>query len=456
MEFTFQDFRKDYYLKLDMCNALKSVEDNIHIIDEGNTCIIFIDAYDIMSFVFPPGLLFNDPHAPMNKFIYEEIFEEVQPEDPIKFSMTPASCLELFYILDKNAFNVFKRIPLKHHEIEKIRSIKNEEELKAILQPYRNDLIITKSLLDESGKSELNHIDKLLKLMSQNKMFNSNEIFNFSKGDIFEYDAYSASLVDSNGARIKLSRSRKEYKIYFPKYKVEELSALDLGLEDFSIEIDISSMRTTTFLNRSKDKIYRYITNGFNFLIVFADTWKGKKKDLPISNAYFAFFLSRFLHAFKTSKEAEKEIYRITKCYNEYFREIEKIKQENEDFLKYFYRPKENGRVKNKIIETGKRLDILNEYLSNFCGIVHLNSKRRKLRKIEISTSSTGITDMEVFEYARDEEKMKALGEKLRKFSTESLRSLINLDEVSRFYFPPDEVTSNLILRTKGYSYNDF
>jgi len=461
MNLTFEEARKLRFLRLDTYNALKSIEHKeLESVYSGKSCVFFIDVYDLVSHFFPNGLLFNNEHAPMMKLLFTETFLELKPEDPIKISITPASFLELFYLLERKAFKIWSKPPINDKDLKILHS-EPQLKLEKALRPYMNDLSVTDNLLESSDIPRLKYIDDIIKLIKQKKIINSSEAYDYMSGSWDTFYSYSPQVFNATNARETLTGLREKYKSYWNKYPgtQEDITYIDIGLDKFSIEVDLTNIRQTAYINSvSKNTNYSVISHGINLLKATSMNWLGDTKDIPIKHSMISLLLPRILHSQRTLNDAKAVLHEVCRAMYHFLSEMHRIlRKGNREFWSYATEPKSYPHLAAKEIEGSDELLFLDEYIQRYCAIALLNSKKEYKTKLDIGITKISPGRDKVIEYARDEKKIKETGERLLEGGRRALKKLFDADSVLDIYLPPDEVTTELLAKYKGgYSFGDF
>jgi len=458
MTLTFEEARKLRFLRVDTYNALKSVEQReIESLYSGKSCVLFIDTYDLISHFFPNGLLFYNEHAPMMKLLFTEAFLELKPEDPIKISITPTSFLEFFYLLERTAFKIWSKPPIKKEDLQILHS---ESELERVLRPYMNDLAVTDNLLESSDVPRLKYIEDIMKLIKQKKIINSSEAYNYMSGSWDKFYSYTTLVFDAISARKVLTTLRERYKNYWHKYPdtQEDMTYIDMGLDDFSISVDLTNVRQTAYINSvAENTDYSLISHGINLLKATSMNWIGDQNDIPVKHSIIALLLPRILHSQRTLNDAKAVLHEVCQAIYHFLEEMHRILKENEEFWSYVNKPKKYQDLAAKEIERSDELLFIDQYIQKYCAIALLNSKKEYKTKLDIGITKVSPERDKIIEYARDEKKIKQMGEKLLEGGRKALKQLFDAESVLDIYYPPDEVTMELLAKYKGgYSFGDF
>lgn len=458
MNLTFEEARKLRFLRIDAYNALKSIEHReIESLYSGKSCVLFIDIYDLVSHFFPNGLLFYNEHAPMMKLLFTEAFLELKPEDPIKISITPASFLEFFYLLERKAFKIWSKPPIKKEDLQSVHS---ERELGRVLRPYMNDLTVTDNLLESTDVPRLKYIEDIMKLIKQKKIINSSEAYNYMLGSWDKFYSYASLVFNAKNAREVLTDLREAYKRHWNKYPgtQKDMTYIDIGLDDFSISVDLTNIRQTAYISSvAKNTDYSLISHGINLLKAASMNWLGDQKDIPIKHSMVALLLPRILHSQRTLNDAKAVLHEVCQAIYHFLGEMHRILGKNKEFWDYVNRPKKYQYLAAKEIEESDELLFIDEYIQKYCAIALLNSKKEYKTKLDIGITKVSLKRDKVLEYARDEKKIKQMGEKLLEGGRKALKQLFDAESVLDIYYPPDEVTTELLAKYKGgYSFGDF
>ena len=101
------DFLSDEYTVIsNIIHVLESIKKRyMEKLKIGQTCLICLDCYDLLNWLFPIGFSFHDEHYYSVKALWKTVEKNITTVDQIKLCIPPGAALELFHLLkDKSDF----------------------------------------------------------------------------------------------------------------------------------------------------------------------------------------------------------------------------------------------------------------------------------------------------------------------------------------------------------------
>ena len=101
---TVKNLIDEYWTVWRLKNSFISLKDKyLKLILEGRLCIIILDCYDLLDWLFPPGFSFHDEHYEGVHNLWKTVEENIDTNDAIKLCIPPGSALEVFHIIKHKA-----------------------------------------------------------------------------------------------------------------------------------------------------------------------------------------------------------------------------------------------------------------------------------------------------------------------------------------------------------------
>jgi hypothetical protein len=147
-ELTFEEARRWYYFATDAYNVIRTMAAReLKTLYDGSLVVVFIDCYDLISFLFPRDMLIHEDHYDWINTIWNQTFETLHGNDNLKICISPPSCLELFHFLSKKADYVYNGSPQITRE-----DVRDSERFSRKLLSNQYALSLTKDLIDPVSK----------------------------------------------------------------------------------------------------------------------------------------------------------------------------------------------------------------------------------------------------------------------------------------------------------------
>jgi len=455
-EFTYEQARREYFLAIDAYNVIQTmVERELRSVYESARVILFIDCYDLISYLFPRNMLARDEHYDWNKILWTTVFATLKDTDNLKICVSPPSALELFYFLKKKAQYIFEDSPnISDADLQDWKVFWRKLSLN--MHAYS----LTEELVDKaSGK--IRHLQKLKKLVEEGKIVNASNVFDYSRGDWNKILSSVAREFDMEGAAAFLREHRLRF---LRKVRQEDpLSYLQTGLDTFSVDTDISNIVQTIYINQESKGFDRFsfISHGVYIILCThrnVGFWKAKGQ-APVMNSLSALFLSAALRSFDNYQDA-KEFYIGTQfAVRNYLSEFVVLLKNSSELENYIKAPLASKHLGDKKLEKTYNLKRAEDYISKYSGFLLPGASAAISTKTEIGPTGATVPE-EVLEFAKDKELRRKKGEELLAAARQSFieSGILSPDLVARVYYPPSDskTVNELLLSLSGYSFSDW
>ncbi len=458
-ELTYEEARKWYFFATDAYNVIRTMaERELKNQFEKNLVVLFIDCYDLISFLFPRGMLMYDEHYDWNRTLWNQTFETLHGNDNLKICVSPPSCLELFHFLERKAYYVYKGAPVITKEDEK-----NSTTFLRKLWANQYALSLTDVLLDKASK-KVPHLLKLEDLIKKKKMINACEVFDYSKPDWQDFVKIVSAKFESQRAEEFLRKQRVQY-LSQKKGRIP-VDLGTVGVDQFSVNIDISNIAQTIYIDSLvKDTKFTFTSHGI-YLILCCHRdrgyWKDEKEEAPVMNSLLALYLAKALREFRSYEEAHDFFLGAKFAFRNYLKEFIKLLRKNSELKDYIRNPDRVKIVGAKTLQKHDKFMNAELYLLEYCSDCFPGMPSMSPDNLEITATGAKYlkeyNEDEVLRFARDEEFRRARGEDMLKAAKETIGEvgIFTPDRVAEYYFPPGEVTSKLLLKLSGYSFHDW
>ena len=454
-EISFEDARRWYFFATDSYNVIHTmVKRELKTLYGSNLTVLFIDCYDLISYLFPKNMLIHEEHYDWNRAIWDKTFDALHGYDNLKICVSPPSCLELFHFLDKKAHYVYEGAPKISYDDQKNSDLFYK---KLLANQYAYSL--TNTLVDRASK-KVPQLQKLKNLINNNIVVNASDVFDYSKSNFGDIEKTVATKFEPKKAQQYLQNHRLQYLSHQKNAPPVDLT--NLGLETFSVNIDMSNITQTIYLNSvSKNTRFTFTSHGVYLLLTChrdRGYWKDDKTDAPVMNSLLALFLARTLREFESYQEAEEFFIGAQFAFKSYLREFKKQMDENLTFGAYMAKPKRMKHLaKNKLIKSKEFLNSETFIIQN-CSVCFPEIPTTGEDKFEIGPTGIKYDKNDLVDFSKDEELRKERGHEILEASRSTISDLgiFSPEKVAGSYLPPDERTSNLLLKLKGYSFDDW
>jgi len=452
---TFEEARRWYFLATDAYNVISTMtERELKNLYAGKLVVLFIDCYDLISFLFPKDMLIHDDHYEWNRALWNEVFETLHSNDNLKICVSPPTCLELFHFLERKAYYVYKGAPIITREDKK-----DWNQFWKKLLPNQYALSLTETLIDPASK-KVPDLLKLKDLIIQRKVINASEVFDYSKRDWRGFVNIVSPKFDSRKAEEFLRRQRQEY--LSRKQGEPPLDLYNLGLDTFSVNIDISNITQTIYIDSvSKDTRFTFTSHGIYLILCCHKQrgfWKLDKEDAPVMNSLLALFLSKALRRFPSFKEAMEFFVGTQFAFKNYLSEFSKLRRNYPDLQRYIEGPERLKHLAKNKIRKPVAFQKAESYILDYSGYCLPGISGTIPERIEIGPTGVKYKSDKLLEFARNEKLKKRRGEEILEATRRTFHELqiFNPEKVSQIYYPHDETTSQLLLKLSGYSFSDW
>lgn len=452
-ELSFKEARRWYFIALDAYNSIRTmVPRELKNMYEDNLLVMFIDCYDLISYLFPKDTLIHEDHYDWINAIWKQIFETLHGNDNLKICVSPPSSLELFHFLERKAYYVYNSAPKITKEDEQNRALFQSKLMK---NQYAYSL--TDTLFDQASK-DVPGLRKLKTLLNQRKMINACDVFDYHEPNWKDCVKVVSRKFESTGAEKFLQKRRA----YYLRYKRGELpiDLDDLGLDSFSVKIDISNIAQTIFINSKSPHNFTFTSHGtYLILCCHRDSgyWKAKTEEAPVANALLGLYLAKSLRGFSSYEKASDFFLGAKFVFRNYLKEFSKNLTNNPGLRNFIYTPTKKlaRNTWNKSHEFIMAENYLFEYCDNcFPGVLADFRDSFKIGPTKVKQYS----DDEVLQFAKDEEFKKSRGEAMLDVSRNAMKNtgFFSPEKVLNGYYPPTEETTRLLLKLEGYRFSDW
>jgi len=454
-ELTFEKARKWYFLGTDAYNVIFTMtgRELKHLYDS-KLVVVFIDCYDLISFLFPKDMLIHDDHYEWNRTLWSNVFDTLHGNDNLKICVSPPTCLELFHFLERKAYYVYKGTPTITNEDQRNWQVFLK---KLTLNQYA--LSLTESLINQASKT-VSDLLKLKELIIQRKVINASEVFDYSKPDWKAFVSIVSPKFDSQKAAEFLKQQRQGY--LSRKKNGPPLDLYNLGLDSFSVNIDISNITQTIYIDSvCEDTKFTFTSHGIYLILCCHKErgfWKKDKEAPPVMNSLLPLFLSKALRQFPSYREATEFFIGTQFAFKNYLLEFSKLRRDYPDLQRYIEHPESLKYLAENKLRKPDAFQKAESYILDYCGYCLPGASGNIPSRIEIGPTGIKYKEDELLKFAKDEELKKKRGEEMLDAARRTFRELqiFSPEKVSEIYYPHDETTSQLLLKLSGYSFSDW
>jgi hypothetical protein len=443
---TLEEAERAYFFAADASDMLRRlVAKELRRMFDGELVVVFVDSYDLISFVFSRDLLVIDKHYAWNKALWTEVFRLIQPLDNLRITLSPPSCLEVFHILEKKALRVARGVPSITDE-----DAKDFKVFFSKLRKHNHAYAQTEQLIDME-KGEIRQFEIISTLIKQRKFVPADQLFSYKDVDWNNYVKIVGRLFDDYKARRYLMEQRSSYRDELRKDPATREHLTSLGLDDFTILVDTHNIAQTAYFDYiSEDKTCMLSGHGV-FLLTCCDsdlgTWKAERADNPVKNSMATLFLARAKRRFSQLSEAVDYFKGAQFVAEAYAKELLKTEGISE-----FIASKAEVRKKHRRrrVQKSRKLIGLESALREDCELVTLPAPVDE----EPAHAEPEVTE-EVLRFARSEEKRLERAEVVLDASRKSMPQIFK-PEQQELFLPVDDRTRELLLKLQGHRLSDF
>lgn len=453
-ESTFEDARRWYYFATDAYNVIRTMAAReLKNLYDGNV-VVFMDCYDLISFLFPRDMLIHEDHYDWINTIWNQTFETLHGNDNLKICISPPSCLELFHFLNKKADYVYRGAPYLSKEDER-----NSETFCRKLLANQYALSLTKNLIDPAS-NKIRYLNKLKDLIDQRKVVNASEVFDYSKKpDWKKFTKIVSSNFEPKKAENFLREHRQQYLSRKRGGPPVDLSTL--GLDSFSVNTDISNISQTVYINAlsKPTESFTFTSHGVYLLLCChkdGGSWRDKTKEAPVANSLLPLYLAKSLREHLSYDEALDFFSGAKFAFKNYLKEFKKFM--SPELEMYIRRPRSMKYNAKKKIRMPENFINAERYLTNYCSKCFPGAPLVSKDTIKIGPTGVKYDKDEILQFATDKELKKIRGVEILEATKKTIKDLGFYDpkKVAIDYYPPGEETSQLLLKLSGYSFSDW
>src|SRR5574341_1188288 len=231
-ELKYKDLRWRYFFATDVYNVIeKMVDRELRYLFDGEFIVNFMHCYDIIRYIFPSGLLYDEEHYNLINALWTEIFDTLHSSYNIKISFSPATCLELFHFLDRKAYTIYSAPSVKKEDE------KDWNRYWGLLLKNQHALTLIENLIDLNTKS-IPYLKKLKDLIIGKKLISPTEVFDYSISNHKLYLKHVSTMFNIKKAEEILTKQRREY---INRKKSTDQDIINLGLDSFLFFVDLSN-----------------------------------------------------------------------------------------------------------------------------------------------------------------------------------------------------------------------
>jgi len=315
---TFNELRNEYW----EISRLKEVIINIKVsylplLKEGKMPIISLDCYDLLDWLFPPGITFHDSHYLPVHNLWRTVEDNLGEHSNIKLCIPPPSALEMFHILKE------KMIDDNAEILPTDDNYNYKDYSKKIIKKYSSIKRITESL------TNYKYVDHLIRLLNNKKIITYDSIIKTSNIDRIEYDRIVGKYIDFDKG-----------KSYLVSKKNEMRSGVNDTFSDISAESDLFNLMDNVFVNeqllKTDDKFVIMTSHGLFTLHSWKISMKAKTQFKQSEHSLVALLLTKTLKNIGDLHNFEKFIEELIFLCDRYIGDLERYPQ----IYSYFHEEK--------------------------------------------------------------------------------------------------------------------
>lgn len=454
---SFEEIRRWYFFATDAYNVLdRMLKRELRWVHEGKRVVLLIDCYDLIPYLFDQDVVFHEDHYEYTRGLWTEVFDALRPGDPLSICLSAPSALELFHFLDKKAeFVLHGVLPFGSEDAKRL------DRLQSTLAKYRAaeyGLSLTDALIDPNSET-IPQLGRLKELIRSGVVVGEERFFGNSPPGRKELNRVVGPIFNGDGAAKYL---RKERHDYLAREKGEFTpDAKSLGLDTFSVNIDITNIEQTIYMDStSKDELFTFTSHGM-YLILCCHPSRGfwnpaDGSSAPVANSLLALFLVKSLRMYSDSYDDAEQFFSLMRgVLRVYLGELSRTIKSIGQLEAYIRNPRANSALAGKLITADRDLIQAESYFVDRC-LGQITGLRPKMVRIGL----TGVPreSGSVMTFANDFEGRKNAHDEIAARAARSVTEmeLLQPDQIVKTYEAPDERTTELLLKLEGYSLDDW
>jgi hypothetical protein len=335
---TFNHLIQEYWSVQKLRNSFISLKDKyLNYINEGRLCVISLDCYDLLDWLFPPGFSYHDEHYQGVHNLWKTVEANINTNDMVKLCIPPGSALEMFHII-KHRADLAKAPSLP------INKDKITDEAWDIFKKYSSVKRALKGINDDES------IHHLKKLISDKTLVSYTDLIDINSINRFEFDRVIGRNMNQQAGMDYLIQKRQCAK---PDMTIDHST--------YSIIIDMLNLQHNVYLNemlnKDKDKFCILTAHGVFTLKSWEKAYMGQDKIKPFEHSTIALILTKTMKTIGGVKPLIEFLDEVSFVCNRYINELKKYKPIYEWELDKRVRP-ENPNEKIPLRDTTESMRI--------------------------------------------------------------------------------------------------
>ena len=440
---TLEKASKWYFHSVNACGVINSLlQRELEWSYLGKPIVFLIDTYDIISYATSQGAFFQESHYSSVNTVLDLIFDKLDSENNLQFSLTYTTLLEIYYFCKKRAdylsdrANTLIKISERYSKADKWKS----DMYKIVIG--RKAFDIAEGLIERN--SNRNKVfERIAQLQTKRTL---KKFSRFISPDEFDYKKFLEIVnkkIDTGKAKEFLYNHRRKRRHH-------------LALDSFSIIADVCNITLTIYLNEiQKDIMFDFVSHGVYLTLCCEDRygiWTGEKEEeKPVKNILIALYLTYVKKTFQKEEDARENLSAVKHAFNICKKELDR----NENLTNYL-RLSERERKKYAKFE----LEGITKELSTALDYIEINCEFIHQYCIGEENKSYNYDKKKFNRYINDPKEWHADATRIKESSGEGMRKLDNFEfldkdvinnEVMGILYPDTEEAKKMLLETNKY-----